>query len=84
MRPVAFEGANRTLMPPDDMPGCEPLATYVAPDQILSCWELEPHELAAISAGITKRVWIRVYTVAGTQPPIALHVESPFESAATT
>ncbi len=78
MKPVAFPQA--TVMLAADQPHYNPMPVYrVASGQeqeVISCWELEPDELALIQQ--TGRVWLRVWTFGRPPEPVMLQAASPF------
>lgn len=80
MRPAStFPEANRVLTAPDGMENCDPLQVHVTDDFVVSAWDLEPGELEELRRN-GGRVYLYVWTQAGTQPPVALHAASPFAS----
>lgn len=77
MIPVDFPQRNRVLEKPKGMTDeeCSDLEIFTDGKVCVSCWQLNKEELELIQK--TGKVYLVV--VSGkTQPPVSLHVESPF------
>jgi hypothetical protein len=72
-RAVKFEGANRVLGAPKGVENLEPLHTFTNGSCSVSCWELEPEELAEVVR--TGRVFLSVMS-GERQPPVFVSSES--------
>lgn len=76
---VGFAGANRVLTAPA---GCEDsvddLPVYANEHEVISCWQLDASEFVRVMQN-GGRVWLRVVTNTGSQPPVLLQVDNPFE-----
>jgi hypothetical protein len=75
MMPKDFPERNTLLGAPPGMTNCRPLPTFRDGVHVVSCWEPDEAERAAIAAGAP--VWLVVYSGA-TQPPVSLSTLSPF------
>jgi hypothetical protein len=75
MTPTTFPQKNTTLLAPAGMANCCDLPVYRDGHQVISCWQPDEAEQAAIAAGAP--VWLIV--VSGrSSPPVGLSTVSPF------
>lgn len=65
--PVNFSGANMRLLPPEGSENVQELATFTNGFCSVSCWKLEPDELAEIAR--TGRIYISIFS-GRSQPPV--------------
>lgn len=75
MRPIVLENPDVVLMPPDDMPECQPLTAVKFTDDgvsgFVSVWKPSREEVAALAAGGS----VVVFVAGSGHPPIALGVQ---------
>lgn len=82
MEPTYFPQSNKVLKAPAGMENCVDLHTHVNPENegyapvITSCWRMTWRD--RLRALWTGRVWLQVWTHAGTHEPVSLFTESPF------
>lgn len=71
--PVQFAGANLRLLPPEGAENVQEMSTFTNGVCVVSCWQLEPDEIAAIvKSGC---VWLTVLS-GQTAPPVFVGSES--------
>lgn len=77
MRPVLFPVANKVLQKPANLTDeqCSDLEIFNDGVNCVSCWELNKEELELIQQ--TGRIYVVILSGI-TQPPMHVHVESPF------
>lgn len=81
MIPIEFKEANFTFVKPANMTDeqCMSLPVYKGVDSagfpiIISCWQLNKEDLEEIQR--TGCVYLMI--VSNSQPPVSLHIETPF------
>ena len=79
MKPVTFKQANKTLGRPLNMTDDEygELPVYAEDNQLVSCW-IETSLWKRIKFLFTGKIWLGVMTLSGTQPPVWIDIEYPF------
>lgn len=78
MKPIEFKEMNTKLTKPEGMTDeeCSSLPAYVNQTESISCWELSDDDIMLMTA--TRRIWVRVVSGNGSQPPIGIQAETPF------
>ena len=71
MIPIAFEGANRRLLPPQSDPNVDPIMIFERDGQMVSVWRPSPEQLKALAEGA--HVLLHVY--GDRHPPVAVSVQ---------
>lgn len=78
MNPIKFKESNKTLLAPKGMENCVDLHTHVLIGHpvITSCWGMTWRD--RVRALFTGRIWLQVWTQAGTHEPMSVFTENPF------